>query len=188
VLGEITLIVPVPFELARNARNEVICGPGTKLACDQAITFARAIQNTRVFFSATQASAKYDRVVMGRVMEGYVNKHAPNVPTDFHESPLFSTIGDLIALAEFINKWKRSRPKLGLVLFTTKDWHAKRIEQVAKAVFRWKGCDMAIQLKTHPFTASRKLRMMEPIKIRRDLFLVWLLKNGLLEFRPKNKP
>jgi hypothetical protein len=30
--------------------------------------------------------------------------------------------------------------------------------------------------------------MMEPIKIRRDLFLVWLLKNGLLEFRPKNKP
>ena len=167
----ITLIVPVAFDLERD-NYKIIPGPGTRLACKQALGLLReASENTYLFFSASNAGPNWDNVIMGRVMQWHCEDLAPELRQlmRFRKAPTFNTLGEIIAVANYIQELQREGKRVLGVVFVVKEWHARRVRLVAQDVFAYKGLEAQVSVDTYPLQVARIIRFLEPLKLLNDL-------------------
>lgn len=178
------LIVPIAFDLARKG-DEVVLGPGTKLACDEAVKAARWYDTnsaivTKVFVSATKAP-NFKNVVMGKLMGDYIyhqiqslglpSENRPGFRIEFLEARWFSTIGEVFAIKEFMRKYGAKRYEL---VVCVKDWHAFRTRLAIWAVFFLSGFKVQVRMRTHPLPVSSKERRKEILKSFATIPVVFL--------------
>ena len=138
--GEGTLIAPVPADLSREEVGQIVVGPQTQIACDEAVRLHKERPGSRIFLSATEAP-DFDRVVMWRVMEQYIRSQYPLAKFAHWESTKFRTRGDVLALVQYIHFLRSSGQCRVKVLFAVKHYHERRLRYLVDKLFRHNGID-----------------------------------------------
>lgn len=134
------LIVPFGFDLERNRAGEVILGPGTKLACDEAVRIGRDLwsegHEVHILTTATRAP-KYDQAMLGELMQNYLwaklyeyPERNFNVTVTFSEASSFNTLGEVLATADYLEQ-----NDFDEVRFAVKKWHLRRVKMLVLKVF-----------------------------------------------------
>ncbi|MDB5264453.1 MAG: hypothetical protein JWN64_24 [Parcubacteria group bacterium] len=172
-MAHTVLVVVIAFDLDRDKEtNEVILGPGTKRACDEAILYARSIPYAIVLTTATRAGPEYNRVQMGELMRKYLWDKAPDLTAQFLEAKTFDTIGEVFEAAKFAYS---QRYVVSKVVFIVKSWHAFRLRMVANIIFKWYKLRRPF-VQTHELPASRKLIWHERIGTVENWFRLQIIK------------
>lgn len=159
----VTIIVPIAWKLDRDVRGTIICGPGTKEACDHAIEIARETPSSLVLLTPTHASAEWEHVAMCDVMAQYIAEHAPDVTCAINQAPWFNTMGEVTAAASYIAQRLRNGPVMQVV-FVVKSWHLPRLRMIVRVIFKGRNVRIPIEYKTHSVPAPLLDRVVrEPI-------------------------
>jgi hypothetical protein len=166
------LIIPIACDLAYNQSNDVVCGHNTARALQDALQASYEYGNAPIFLSATFAGIKWGYVNMASVMQKFLVQQ--RVSPELHrlhvircEAPYFSTLGELIALANYLKRIA-ANPSTKVV-FTVSDWHHTRLRKLVDGVFAWKDIQVEIEVRTYPGKSTFWERILEPIKIRKNL-------------------
>jgi hypothetical protein len=187
----ITIIVPIAHDLlltrTRGSNMQgVRCGPGTQAACDHAIALLENNPDGRILVTATTASTKYHSVVMGRVMQDYIQAKS-GVKPHFNEADYFRTVGEVLAVGEYVHELRTlcGPDAVRKVMFAAKSWHAERVRAIVQAVWQlYRLTDVPYRIRQHRAPGRFVDKWLEPFKQKRDLtFLAslpepdWLLKD-----------
>lgn len=150
VPNEITLVVPVPADLAWE-EGQVVVGPQTKVACNASLRIQKENPGSYIFLSATNAGPQFDRVQMWRVMHAYIRSQSVWAEWACWESKEFRTRGDVRALVEHILLIHRTGRRVVKVIFAVKDYHAPRLQYLVEKFFARYGLgDVVVEYATHP--------------------------------------
>ncbi|HYF29295.1 MAG TPA: hypothetical protein VEA36_02950 [Candidatus Paceibacterota bacterium] len=165
--GGITVIVPVAHDLD-TVDGSVICGTGTMKACDHALALMKRFPRSQLFVSAREAP-RFGNVVMGEVMRAYLLKKLPDAITSFLKAKYFNTLGEVLATYEHVHELRQMYGPQAVerVVFAVKDWHARRVDKLARAVFTHYRLDVPVCIKVHHVPEApptRRERLLEPIK------------------------
>lgn len=167
----ITLIIPIAHDLAYDrSTGIVVCGPGTKRACDHALELAKQLDNTHLFVSATNAP-RFEDVVMGMVMKKYLQERTEQLVA-FRAAPYFNTLGEVLAVVDYIYELQalNGPGAVTKVLFAVKGWHAERVRALSVAVFdQYELGGIRRCIRTHDAPGGFIEKQLEPYKTRRQL-------------------
>lgn len=174
--------LPNPFT------RKVICGPGTKKACDHAIRVAEKLRKQGIrpliFVSATvPRDPKWCGVVMGLIMADYIKQQGVS-PKEifFHEARTFNTMGEVNALADtFAGQFTDDDPLLSSVPHSVhivvKWWHAPRVWMLTKWALRRRRCStLPVRLHLHRINCGWRALAQEPVSIVANI--VRMLRGG----------
>ena len=137
------------YDLGREG-DRITLGPGSKKACNRAITTAREIGLSAVILlSATvPPNPTWKGITMGKVAQEYIARAAPDVITAFHEARWFNTIGEIWALVEYLKLHSPARP-VANVIIAVKWWHAPRTAMITHLLFTQVGIETRWSIRTH---------------------------------------
>lgn len=147
-----TIVLPIMFDLARSSSGKIIPGPGTAGALDCAMW--ESVQRKRADILLT-ATVPYDPIwegcKHGKVAEEYVRSDMPHACIIFHEARWYSTIGEAVAAAEYIQAHNLDAPDDPIVMLVVmvKWWHLPRTRMIVRRVFRHKGLRCQVVFKPH---------------------------------------
>lgn len=151
----ITVIIPVPWKLARNERGGIICGAGTKEACDHAVQLALLTPRSEILLTPTvPPNPAWDGVDMSQVMVQYIACRYPELALRHERAPHFNTHGDVIAAAEYLRRCQRKSVAVEEVVYTVKSWHKARLKLYVDAIFRQYDISVPVRYETHEMPAS----------------------------------
>lgn len=159
-------------DLRKTVDGTIVCGQNTKANCDEAIAFARHVPKPLILLTATRAGEEFDRVMLGKVMQKYVDAEAPDIPTDFHEANVFTTYGEVSAAIDYI---ACNYPNTKIV-FVVEEHRKRRVDLLADTVLHFSNTGMFLAYnKTPPFYNIHTHQMPAPWwrKVHRALY-EWL--------------
>ena len=143
-----TIIVPIAWKLDRDEHGTIICGPGTKEACDHAIKIALKTPSSLILLTPTNAGAEWEHITMCRVMADYIKAQAPDTPQITSEAPWFNTMGEVTAAASYTARCKRE-VSVEKVIFVVKSWHLPRLRMIVRVIFKGRKLNVPVGYETH---------------------------------------
>ncbi|MDP3402795.1 MAG: ElyC/SanA/YdcF family protein [bacterium] len=144
----ITIIVPIAWKLDRDEHGTIICGAGTREACDHAVKIAQKTPSSLILLTPTNAGADWEHEAMCKVMAGYIKVQAPDIPQTISQAPWFNTMGEVTAAASYIARCKQEVP-VKKVIFVVKSWHLRRLRMIARVIFKGRNLDVPVEYATH---------------------------------------
>lgn len=151
---KIVLIVPIAWKLERDKDNSIICGPGTREACDHAARLALALPGSEILLTPTRAGPKWNHVLMAGLMIRHIAQRYPELTLRYSEAPSFTTRGEVMATADFIRFCGRRSEQIEEVIFVAKSWHKDRLMMNVEAIFKAEGITVPVRYETHEVPAS----------------------------------
>lgn len=149
------IVVPIAWKLEWEG-DKVVCGEGTREACEYAVEIARELPLSTILLTPTVAPAF--GVVMAGVMDRYVQNLAPRANRYVQEADSFDTLGEVVATASYMQALQASGTKVDEVIFTVKSWHAPRLRMIVRRVFEGRDIAVPVRIETHHVPASWKDR------------------------------
>ena len=151
----LTIIIPVPWKLARNEHGRIICGPGTEEACDHAVQFALKTRRSEILLTPTiPTDPTWGGVSMSQIMMEHIASRFPELTLRYEEAPHFNTYGEVIAAAEYLMRCQRKSILVDEVVYIVKFWHQPRLKLYVDAVFAKNGISVPVRYETHDVSAS----------------------------------
>lgn len=141
-----TILVVLAADLRKTADGTIVCGENTKANCDEAIAFARHVPKPLILLTATKAGKQFDHVMLGRVMQEYVDAEAPDIPTDFHEARLFNTYGEVSAAVDYV----ACHYPDAKIVFVVEEHRKRRVGLLADAVMHFSNTGMFLLRNKNP--------------------------------------
>lgn len=155
------LFVPVPWQLERDETGTIVCGPGTKEVCDMVIGLASVMcARPRILLTPTNAGPEWDSVVMAEVMDRHIARYAPKLQRVIHLADAFNTLGEVIAVASYLQYIKQQGEEIEEVTFVVKSWHAPRLKMLVRRVFKKRGIEVPCRFVTCNVAADWKTRIL----------------------------
>lgn len=146
-----TLIAPIMGDLEEDENGTIVLGRASKRACVHAITEARRVREEGrqplILLTATvpdRGNYKHCTERMGKIAERYINAADPTLQTRYHEAKWFITIGEIVAIAEFLEAHEVKE-----LLLPVKWFHAIRVWVIAGTIFRRKGLRPRMRILIH---------------------------------------
>ena len=97
------LVLPIMFELTTH-NGQVVPGLGTAYTLNKAARRAAMNTATVLFTASTVSSGKYKRVHMGRLCQEWFHQRWPHLTTVYEAAESFNTIGEIEAMARYVNR------------------------------------------------------------------------------------
>lgn len=167
----LTIIVPIAADLAYDEDNEVVCGPMTARACDEAIRVARAVEGPCTILVTATKDPAFRRTLMAQLMGKYIAERAPELQIHLEEAKTLDTLGEVLAVVEHLKKYKSAGTRIKQVIFVVKQHHYDRLFFLVRNSFGHHRADVFYSFDCHYIEASRVERM------RRDAYeIVAMLK------------
>jgi len=127
------VFIPLGADLVR-AGGQVVCGPLTAQACDVAIAMARKYEGSRILLTPTRGH-RFKNVIMRFVMGSYIEERAPEIPLAFEAAPTFDTLGEIQAVAAYLNRMVKEGEHL-VPVFIFEESRVNRTMFIVSEVFR----------------------------------------------------